>query len=277
MRTFSKRELDYELIIVDDGSTDSTREEAEKIKSSRLKVVGYSTNKGKGHAILYGLKYADGALVTFLDADLDLDPRQIDVFMEYMEKYKADVVIGSKRHSSTKIQYYPQSRRFFSVAYNILLKAIFGLSISDTQAGFKLFKRKVLEDVAPKLRVKRYAFDVEILAYANRSGYKIVEAPLVMNFQRGAWGRLKIGDILRMAIDTAAIAYTFHIPQRYAKILRDSGIMLVIFLILMTFYKYYNPYAFPGIENRTLYVLIALGILIFSLNVPWDKISQRLK
>lgn len=277
MQTFSKRKLDYELILVDDGSTDGTRNEADKIKSPRIKVVGYPTNKGKGHAILYGLKYADGDLVTFLDADLDLDPRQIDVFLEYMEKHKADVVIGSKRHPLTKIQYYPLSRRFFSAAYNILLKGIFGLSLSDTQAGFKLLKREVLEDVAPKLRVKRYAFDVEILTYAASLGYKIVEAPLVMNFQRGAWGRLKIGDILRIAIDTAAIAYAFHIPQSHARMLRDSGIMLVIFLLLMTFYKYYNPYAFPGIENRTLYVLIALGILIISLNVPWDKISQRLK
>jgi glycosyltransferase involved in cell wall biosynthesis len=237
METFSSQELDYELILVDDGSTDNTRAEAKKIISPRLKVVGYSTNKGKGHAILYGLKYADGELVTFLDADLDLDPRQIDVFMDHMKRYNADVVIGSKRHPLTKIEFYPQSRRFFSAGYNILLKAIFGLSMSDTQAGFKLFKKEVLEVVAPKLLVKRFAFDVEILAYAHSSGYKIVEAPLVMNFHRGSWGRLKIEDIVRIGIDTMAIACRFHIPQSCGKILRDSGMMLIIFLLLMAFYN----------------------------------------
>jgi glycosyltransferase involved in cell wall biosynthesis len=206
----------YELIVVDDGSTDNTYQEAQRAGASlpNVQAVRYTNNGGKGNALKYGFRYATGDLVAFLDADLDLHPRQLKTFLEYMEKYDADVVIGSKRHKLSQIDY-PLQRRVLSTGYSLLIKTLFNLSVKDTQTGLKLFKRQVLEDVFPKVLVKRYAFDLELLVNVRHRGYRIAEAPIVLNFQRGRFGRIGFKEIKPIAIDTAAIFYRLRILKYY--------------------------------------------------------------
>ncbi|MDY6932113.1 MAG: glycosyltransferase [Halobacteriota archaeon] len=274
--TLTGLNFDYEMIVVNDGSQDDTYEEAKRVKSERVKVVGYPDNRGKGYAILHGIRQAKGDLITFFDADLDLNPKQIKTFIEYMEKREADVVIGSKRHPLSDIDY-PIGRRFFSKGYNLMLKTMFNMTLSDTQVGLKLFKREVLEEIAPIMHVKRYAFDVEILANASRLGYRIVEAPIVLNFQRSMkWGRIRAKDIFCMAVDTTAVAYRFHILREWSKMLISVMATVTAFLAIIILYKMTNPYAFPLMEYRLLYTLIALGIFGVVLNLPYDKFSERL-
>lgn len=153
---------DYEIIVVDDGSRDNTHMEAAHAASSNanVRLVGYHGNYGKGHALRYGSGYATGEYVVFLDADLDLHPRQIKTFLDVMETTNADAVIGSKRHPKSQLNY-PWHRRLMSNAYYLLVKLLFGLPIHDTQTGIKLFRSEVLGKVLPKLIVKRFAFDLE--------------------------------------------------------------------------------------------------------------------
>ncbi|MDY6931243.1 MAG: glycosyltransferase [Halobacteriota archaeon] len=272
----SELDLDYEIIVVNDGSLDNTFKEAASVDSDRIDVTGYPDNRGKGYAILHGIKRAKGDLITFIDADFDLNPYQVKTFIEYMEEREADVVIGSKRHPLSDIDY-PIGRKFFSKGYNLMLKGMFNLTLSDTQVGLKLFKREVLEEIAPLMHVKRYAFDVEILANASRLGYKIVEAPIVLNFQRSMkWGRIRAKDIFCMAVDTTAVAYRFHILQKWSKMLISVMATVTAFLAIIILYKMMNPYAFPLIEYRILYTLIALGIFGVVLNLPYDKFSERM-
>jgi glycosyltransferase involved in cell wall biosynthesis len=206
--------LDYEVIVVDDGSKDNTYEEARKAAKSnpRVKVVR-KENGGKGSALKYGFNFCSGKLVTFIDADLDLHPRQIPLFIKYMKKYNADVVVGSKRHPLSKIKY-PSHRKFLSRVYQIIVAFLFRLNVRDTQAGLKLFKYEVLKEVFPKVLCKKYAFDLELLVNANHRGFKIVEAPVELNWQRVA-SRIKFKDIFRIALDTAAIFYRLRILKWY--------------------------------------------------------------
>lgn len=205
--------LNYEIVIVDDGSKDKTYEESSKFLSENVKVVRYEENGGKGKALRHGFNYVSGDLVTFLDADLDLHPYQISTFLKYMADNNADVVIGSKRHPLSNLDY-PAHRRFLSRGYNLLTRVLFGLNVKDTQAGIKLFKKDVLEKIFPKILVKRYAFDLEVLVNVDHLGYKLIEAPIDLDFQRVV-GRIKIKDIARIAMDTAAIFYRHKFLKYY--------------------------------------------------------------
>ncbi len=207
---------DYEIVIVDDGSTDSTFAEASKISSlcEEVQVIKCESNGGKGRALKFGFNHVQGDLVVFLDADLDLHPEQIHVLYQYLNDRESDVVIGSKRHPLSKLDY-PFHRKIISNTYYLLIKTLFGLPIKDTQTGIKLFKYKVLEDIFPKVLAKRYALDLELLAIAHHRGYKIAEAPIVLDFKRR--GRIRPIDIYHVLIDTMAIFYRLYVLRYYDK------------------------------------------------------------
>ena len=204
----------WEIIVVDDGSKDLTFAIAKEFAKNdgRVRAISYGKNMGKGFALKYGFRHSRGDLIVFMDADLDLHPKQIKKFIEIMEKEKADVVVGSKRHPESKVNY-PLKRRILSDVYFLIVKVLFNLNVRDTQVGLKLFKREVLRDVMPRILVKRYAFDVEVLANAVRKGYKIVEAPVELNF--GFSSNVNWKEIWKMFVDTLAIAYRMHIRRYY--------------------------------------------------------------
>ena len=208
---------DYEIIVVDDGSTDHTYQEAANtiLKLDKVKVVKSIPNHGKGWALKYGFQFAKGDFVVFLDGDLDLHPRRIETFFEIMRKTDSDVVIGSKRHPLSTI-HYPLARRMLSFFYHLMIGILFGLFVTDTQVGFKLWKYEVLEKIISKVLVKKYALDLELLANACRLGYKVREAPIALNFGReNPWGRIHLKDIYKIGIDTLAIFYRMYILHYY--------------------------------------------------------------
>jgi len=205
----------WEIIIVDDGSNDSTYAKAKKLEKyygRRVKALSYGENKGKGFALKYGFEHSTGSLVAFIDADMDLHPRQIKKFLKIMEKTNADVIVGSKRHPESKVRY-PAKRKILSFAYCTLIRTLFKLDVGDTQVGLKLFKRRVLEDIMPRILVKRYAFDVELLANAVRRGYRTVEAPVELSYNYDS--RINWKAIWYMFVDTLAIAYRMYIKKYY--------------------------------------------------------------
>lgn len=205
---------EWEIIIVDDGSTDLTPQVAKSLAESdeRIKYVRLDKNVGKGFALKKGFELSKGELVAFLDADMDLNPRQLKYYAEIMEREGVDAVIGSKRHPFSKVNY-PLKRKVLSNVYFLLVKALFNLNVKDTQVGLKLFKRRVLEEVMPKIQVKRYALDVEILANAVRRGYKVIEAPVELDFKLGS--KVNWREICWMLIDTLNIAYKMHVKRSY--------------------------------------------------------------
>ena len=214
-RVFDEIGCRYELIVIDDGSKDETYENAWKAARgyNNIIVKRIRRNRGKGRALKYGFRFAKGYLVVFLDADLDLHPEQIRNLFKIMNKDGADVVIGSKRHPESKLNY-PWHRRIISNVYFFLIKIMFGLPLRDTQTGIKLFKHEVLKKIFPKVLIKRYAYDLELLVNAHHLGYQIAEAPITLNHQRFI-GRISMKDLYHTGIDTLAIFYRMYILKYY--------------------------------------------------------------
>lgn len=207
---------DYEVIVVSDGSTDKTLQKIRTLHNKHITALEYHPNRGKGYALTYGVNKSKGEMVTFLDADGDFDTDHIDKFVKLAEVFDADIVIGSKRHPASIVNY-PLKRRFYSRLYQFLIRILFNLNIKDTQTGLKIFKRQVLAKIIPRALVKQYAFDLELLVIAKRLGYKrIFEAPVKMNFNFGGTG-INYKTIFGMLRDTAAIFYRTYILHYYDK------------------------------------------------------------
>jgi glycosyltransferase involved in cell wall biosynthesis len=207
------KNIDYEIILVSDGSTDNTYENALKHKSKKVKIYHYEHNQGKGYALKYGFNKSKGELIIFIDADGDLPPNQIQTLLDFMKTNKADVVVGSKRHPQSKVDY-PLKRRFYSRVYQLLIRILFSLKVRDTQVGLKLYKRKVLEKIMPKILVKRYAFGLETMVVANHYGFKITEAPVELKYNFSGTG-INWKQIWNILVDTAAIFYRLKILYYY--------------------------------------------------------------
>ncbi len=213
------QDYDYEIIVVDDGSQDRTYHEALKFVApdpARVRVVRYDENLGKGNALMCGTWFARGEYVVFLDADMDLHPSQLPTFFDIMEQSGADVVIGSKRHRDSKVDY-PFVRRVYSTVYYSIIRLMFGLPVKDSQTGLKIFRSEVLQRVLPRILVKRFAFDIEVLANAHRLGYSIADGPVTLEFRRSA-GRIRFKDAMNILIDTLAIYYRMHILHYYDRL-----------------------------------------------------------
>ena len=197
----------FELVVVDDGSTDATHAEARRAAADGLPVVPVrlEANAGKGAALFRGVAAARGGLVAFLDADLEIAPGNVLRLREAMRSTGADVVVGARRGERND---FPLPRRLMSGAFRGAVGFLFGLSVSDTQTGVKLFRREVLERAAPRMSVFGFAFDVELLVAATRFGYVVAECPVEVAFARaGGLGRMRLGTLLHTLADLVRIYY----------------------------------------------------------------------
>ncbi len=210
---------EVEILVVNDGSSDNTKSEIFEASKERSHIIyaGYDVNRGKGGAIKHGVEQATGDVIAFIDADLDLSPKHIIDYYAHMQETNCDIVIGSKMHKVSKLNY-PPARKFFSWGYFVLLKILFGLNIKDTQTGVKMYKSGFIKKVAPMLRVSGYAFDIEILALCNHDGARIDEMPVEIIFRREeSFGRIKFKDIWKMFTDTISIWWNLRIIRSYFK------------------------------------------------------------
>lgn len=209
-----RKDFNYEIICVVDGFSDGTFKKAKKIQSSKIKVFGYKNNKGKGYAVRYGMSKAKGDLISFLDAGMDISPKGIMMLMAHMDWYNADIIVGSKKHPVSRVNY-PLLRKVLSWGYHLGVRFLFDLNLTDTQSGIKIFKRKVVEKILPRLLVKTYAMDIEMLAVAKYLGFKrIYEGPIEVKFNKST-SRIKWHTSLLMAWDTAAVFYRLKILRYY--------------------------------------------------------------
>ncbi len=219
-RLFEEHHVPAELVVVDDGSFDSTAFEiscaiCERYEGVEIKSVLMVKNGGKGAALKAGFAASTGEFVMLLDGDLDIHPEQTPCFFEALLRSQADVVVGSKRHRDSVVQY-PWHRRIVSWAYFTLVRFFVGLPITDTQTGMKLFRREILSEALARMLVKEYAFDLELLAIARQRGARIVEAPVVIRFGT-KFGALKPRTVIAMAKDSLAVFYRLRILRYYAK------------------------------------------------------------
>ncbi|MGQ9469143.1 MAG: glycosyltransferase family 2 protein [Nitrososphaerales archaeon] len=209
--------LKYEIIVVNDGSKDNT---AKKVlgcaeKYGFIKVLSYNENKGKGYAIKEGFKHASGNIVFLLDAGGEILPINLKEYFNAL-KY-VDIAIGSKWHERSKIQS-PFFRKFLSRGFCVLVKLFISINVSDTQTGFKAFRRKALEKLVRMQSMNRYVYDVEFLAIANLLKLKVLELPVHIRLNDD----FSIKNILQMFYEFLVLVYRFRIKKNYQNTLLRS-------------------------------------------------------
>jgi glycosyltransferase involved in cell wall biosynthesis len=211
--------IPFEILPVDDGSRDGTanaiKRAAEKHPDD-IHPVFVKINTGKGNALKRGFEASHGSHILLLDGDLDLSPQRISTFFDIMDNKKASIVIGSKRHPQSTIDY-PWHRRLSSAIYYSIVYILVGLPVSDTQTGMKLFRREALQWSFARMLVKAFAFDLEVLSIAHSKGYTVAEAPILMQFGQKI-GCLSWKNIKQVMIDTLAIFYRTRILKYYQSV-----------------------------------------------------------
>lgn len=209
---------DYEIIVVVDGMVDKTFQALKKAHIPKVKILGYQENRGKSYAIRLGMHESQGDYVMFLDSGMEIDPNGISMLLEHMEWYKADIIVGSKRHPASQVNYSLQ-RKILSYGYYLFVKNLFGINVKDTQAGIKIFRKKVLEKILPRLVEKKFAGDLEILVVAQQLGFtRIYEAPIKLDYTLSdVTSAASLVSIYGIFMDTLAIFYRRYIMGYYKK------------------------------------------------------------
>jgi len=215
---FKQKKLTYELIVVDDGSVDNTGLKVGNYakNNGHVKVISYKNNVGKGFALKTGFSHAKGDMVVLMDSDADIDPNQVVHYVKALND--ADIVVASKWHPQSKVDA-PLIRRILSHGFNVLVKLLTGLRVSDTQTGLKAMRREAFTGVFPKLSVKRFAFDVELLALANLLGLRVVEMPINIRLRN----LFSLEEIWRMFLDLLGITYRLRVLRWYQRAMKISN------------------------------------------------------
>lgn len=211
---FSSRPHDrLELIVVDDGSTDNTREVVQSFGNNRyLSITPERPNIGKGFSVKQGMLASTANRALFMDADGSTPISEFDKLENAFES-GFDVAIGSRSAKGAEIKLHqPLHREMMGRTFNFFVKWLSGLNFEDTQCGFKAFTRHAAADVFIRQKLDGFAFDVEALYLANKLGYKIAEVPIIWTDSPKSKVNT-LTDPIRMFADTARVRW-MHIGER---------------------------------------------------------------
>ncbi|MDI6794276.1 MAG: glycosyltransferase family 2 protein, partial [bacterium] len=169
----------YEIIVVDDGSTDGMAAAIKKEQEGRhLRLLKNDINRGKGYSVRKGMLAASGELILFSDADLSTPIEEVEKLLQYLANGR-DIAIGSRALSESKL-IVPQNwcRQTAGRTFNLLVQTLALRGIKDTQCGFKLFTRRAARMIFSRQRFDGFGFDVEVLYLGKKLGFKIAEVPV---------------------------------------------------------------------------------------------------
>lgn len=186
-----KENLSAELIVVDDGSKDSTadvaRKTAAEFSAIKTDVIRYEVNRGKGFAVRTGLRAATSDIALFSDADLSTPIEELPKLIEPIRQGNFDVTFGSRELDKSLIKTHQSRRREQGGrVFNFVVRKLTGLPFLDTQCGFKAFNMQKFRPLLPLMQIDRFGFDIEFLYVANRHGLRLQEIPVVWNHCDGS-------------------------------------------------------------------------------------------
>ncbi|KAL5716462.1 dolichyl-phosphate beta-D-mannosyltransferase [Ranunculus cassubicifolius] len=189
------KDVDFEIIIVDDGSPDGTQEVVKQLQEvygeDRVLLRARPRKLGLGTAYSHGLKHATGNFVVIMDADLSHHPKYLPSFIRKQVETGASIVTGTRYVSGGGVHGWNLMRKLTSRGANVLAQTLLWPGVSDLTGSFRLYKRSVLEDVINSCVSKGYVFQMEIIVRASRKGYRIAEVPIT--FVDRVYGSSKLG------------------------------------------------------------------------------------
>ena len=205
-----------EIIVVDDGSTDTTVASAEAFATEGhpIRILKNSGNRGKGYSVRHGMLEAAGEWLLFSDADLSTPIEELEKLYAAVEN-GAPIAIGSRSLKRSLIGVRQSAfRERAGQLFNFFTRAVLGLNIHDTQCGFKLFRRDAARAIFLRQKLDRFSFDAEVLFIARKLGLYIVEVPVRWNnfegTKVGIWsGARSFLDLITIRMDAASGSYSF--------------------------------------------------------------------
>lgn len=198
--------LAAEIIIVDDGSQDGTRDLLQKMNGKKkVRVILHAKNQGKGAAVVTGLQAATGEVLLIQDADLEYDPRDYPALLRPIQEGLADVVYGSRFLGAARrvtMFWHQLANQLLTLMTNILYDSI----LTDMETGYKVFRREVVSNL--HIRAKRFNFEPEFTAKILKRRYRIFEVPITFNPRDYSEGKkIKLHDAFEAV--WALIKYRF--------------------------------------------------------------------
>lgn len=199
-----KKKYDFEIIIVNDGSTDKTRDVVLEFKNKKINIIDNHENKGKGFSVKQGFLTATKEWILFTDADLSTPIEELETFLRYKEY---DIIIGSRNLPDSLIVIkQPFLRSTLGKIFPFFVRLLLLPEIKDTQCGFKLFKKEAAKKIAELQTIDGFCFDAEQLFIAKKSGYLIKEVPI--SWQNDERSKIRIvKDSVQMFADLLRIKY----------------------------------------------------------------------
>jgi len=205
------RRLDAEILVVDDGSRDRTAEiAAEALRGRRGRVLKNGENRGKGYSVRHGVLEAAGRFILLTDADLSTPITEYDKLAAFVRDHDLDVAIGSRALPGSDVQLRQGLvRQSMGRIFNRIIRMMTGLTLQDTQCGFKLLDRERTRPLFEKMVVDRFAFDVELLFLCRRFGLSVREVPVIWRNAPGSKVSI-LGDPLNMLLDVLRVRWRFR-------------------------------------------------------------------
>ena len=195
--------MPWELIIADDGSTDSTLQLVSDLGLVNLKALKAEANGGKGSAVRRGIKAARGSYILFADADQSTPIEQLDTLLAPVRTGEVDITIGSRAAVGADVQSKSMLRKVLSAGLNQLVRTVFPIDIQDTQCGFKLFSQHAASTLFDRTLIDGFSFDLEVLYLAHKCGFEVREIPVEWLDAPGSTvdpGRVALGFLRDLAL-----------------------------------------------------------------------------
>ena len=195
MLTPHRSKLDWEVIIVDDGSPDGTQTIAKQLikayGANRIKLYTRSGKLGLGTAYVHGLQYATGNFVIIMDADFSHHPKFIPQMIALQKEGNYDIVTGTRYAGDGGVYGWDLKRKFVSRGANLFADTLLRPGVSDLTGSFRLYKKEVLQKVIGSTESKGYTFQMEMMVRAKAMGFSVAEVPI--SFVDRVYGESKLG------------------------------------------------------------------------------------